>query len=237
MQAQTAFAWFDEWNYDVRDYDCTVHWRQWPQDHPWPVYQQASQVHRILQVSLNPTNLDKFSSLVPQKLHSRHGGLNLFIGVVPTTKKELFSHRNFTNNHGRITSKTLLMKAKIAMKTCKKFLMGFVTALGFAYCFGTFHQVWTGMATSNGEWTCRMIAIKTRLKRKDLTSPCPQQFRTLLLRWWQDKLTKREAGRWNNKNVFHHRSVHHFFNAGVGFHAWALWEHPPSLMILQLLTR
>ena len=71
---------------------------------------------------LEPDEFGRIVLTMPQKLH-RHGGLNVFVGATSITE-ELLSQRNFTNNR-RITGKTLLLKAKNVVKTCKK-MMGLV---------------------------------------------------------------------------------------------------------------
>jgi hypothetical protein len=93
-------------------------------------------LHRFtgLFTSSEPDEFGQIILTIPQKLH-RHGGLNIFVGPTSITK-ELLSKKNFANNE-KITSRTLLEKAKDVVATCKK-MMGLVTASGSPYRDGTY---------------------------------------------------------------------------------------------------
>ena len=71
---------------------------------------------------------------MPQMLH-RYNGVRIFVGPGSITK-ELVSQTNFTNTT-QITGASLLAKAKIVIRTCKK-MMALVMAPGSPYRDGTF---------------------------------------------------------------------------------------------------
>jgi hypothetical protein len=94
-------------------------------------------LHKFMGLFVRSEDPDEHGRIVltmPQKLH-RYGGVHIFVGPGSITK-EIVSQTNFTNTT-RIFGASLLAKAKIVVKTCKK-MMAIVTASWSPYRDGTF---------------------------------------------------------------------------------------------------
>ena len=70
-------------------------------------------LHRFtgLFTSSEPDEFGQIILSMPQKLHRRHGGLNIFVGPTSITK-ELLSKKNFANNE-KITGRTMLKRRRM----------------------------------------------------------------------------------------------------------------------------
>lgn len=102
------------------------------------VDQYINKLHRfegLFTPSESPDELGQIVLTMPQKLHSRHLGLNIFVGPTSITKELLF-RRNFANDE-RITGRILHKKAKEVVATCKKMMTLVTPAPGSPYCDGT----------------------------------------------------------------------------------------------------
>ena len=167
----------------------------------------------LFTTSEDPDEEGQIVLTMPQKLH-RYSGVRIFVGPGSITK-ELVSQTNFTNTT-QITGASLLSKAKIVIRMCKK-MMALVMAPGSPYRDGTFpsgtnwddYIKWCIVAWQK---ECEREADEKKITRM----PAPPAAAT-------DSTASTTAPE-ENAGV---KDPNPYMKGGSGFLAWALYGHIP----------
>lgn len=182
----------------------------------------------LFTTSEDPDEEGQIVLTMPQKLH-RYNGVRIFVGPGSITK-ELVSQTNFTNTT-QITGASLLSKAKIVIRTCKK-MMALVMAPGSPYRDGNFpsgtnwddYIKWCIVAWQK---ECEREADEKKITRMpvppaaatDSTAP-PEE----------NEIATATAAAHANANDAAGAGVkdpNPYMKGGSGFLAWALYGHIP----------